>query len=484
MLGWGGLTLLDGSTGDRQLLAFGQLRQRLAFVVVVRLRIFHAGAVGGVQRPPAGLLHRAAFGGELRAIAFHRDSGLGVGIGRGHRAQQAQGHQLQNCPLTHRQGGQVRLPDVAGGDHRMMVGHFLVVDDRRRIAGDGDALAERHGVGDQIHQHRQPLGHVGSQVAAVGPGIGAELLFIEVLQVVQCLLRSEAQQSIGVPLECCQVVEGGRLLGFVLALHLFHRGGRTLTGGFQLFGIGFFVHAGAGSGKAGQVQLYRIKRHRLEGVDLGLPLDNKGQRRGHNAANVEGAVVQHRKQPGGVDTHQPVGLGPAEGCLMQTIIVRAGAQVGKALPDGGILHAGDPQPAYGLGAARQTVDGAENQLALAPGIAGVDHLGHVLPPQQGTQHIELIPFVLGDGEAPGLRQNRQVIIAPLGVVRVIGGGIGQPGQVPQAPAHQPAAALQVTVFAGSSAQYSGQRICHRGLLGNYQFHFCLLLSRSHAVSSL
>ena len=169
---------------------------------------------------------------------------------------------------------------------------------------------------------------------------------------------------------------------------------------------------------------------------------------------------------------------------MQTIIVRAGAQVGKALPDGGILHAGDPQPAYGLGAARQTVDGAENQLTFAPGIAGVDHLGHVLPPQQGTQHIELIPFVLGDGEAPGLRQNRQVIIAPLGVVRVIGGGIGQPGQVPQAPAHQPAAALQVTVFAGSSAQYSGQRICNRRFLGNYQFHFCLLLSRSHAVSSL
>ena len=30
--------------------------------------------VGGVQRPPAGLLHRAAFGGELRAIAFHRDT--------------------------------------------------------------------------------------------------------------------------------------------------------------------------------------------------------------------------------------------------------------------------------------------------------------------------------------------------------------------------------------------------------------------------
>ena len=304
------------------------------------------------------------------------------------------------------------------------------------------------------------------------------------MQVIQCLLRREAQQAIGVPLECCQVVEGGRLLGFVLALHLFDRGHAALAGLPQLLGSAFIVHPRAGSGKAGQVQLYRIKRHRLEGVDLGLPLDNEGQRRGHNAANVEGTVVQHRKQPGGVDAHQPVGLGPAEGGLVQPVIVRAGAQVGKALPDGGILHAADPQPAYGLGAARQTVNDAENQLTFASRVAGVDHFGHVLPPQQGTQHIELIPFVLGDGEAPGLRQNRQVIITPLGVVRVIGGGIGQPGQVPQAPGHQPAVALQVSVSAGGSPQYCGQRLGDRGLLSNYQFHFCLLLSRSHAVSSL
>ena len=98
----------------------------------------------------------------------------------------------------------------------MVVGHFLVVDDRRRIAGNGDALAERHGVGDQVHQHRQTLGHIRSQIAAVRPGIGAELFFIEVLQIVQRLLRRIAQQAVGVPLEGGQVIEGGRLLGFVL----------------------------------------------------------------------------------------------------------------------------------------------------------------------------------------------------------------------------------------------------------------------------
>ena len=88
MLGRGSLALLDGGTGDRQLLAFGQFRQRLIFgIAVLFRRTFHAGPVGGIQRPPAGLLHRAAFGGELRAIALHHDRSFIVDIGRGHRTQ-------------------------------------------------------------------------------------------------------------------------------------------------------------------------------------------------------------------------------------------------------------------------------------------------------------------------------------------------------------------------------------------------------------
>jgi len=139
-------------------------------------------------------------------------------------------------------------------------------------------------------------------------------------------------------LEGGEVIEGGRLLGFVPARHLFDRHRAALAGVFQLFGIGFLVHAGAGSGKTGQVQRHRIKRHRLEGVDLCLPLNDEGQRRGHDPPNVEGPVVQHRKQTGGVDTHQPVRLGAAEGRIPQAVIVRTGTQVRKALPDGGILH--------------------------------------------------------------------------------------------------------------------------------------------------
>ena len=220
----------------------------------------------------------------------------------------------------------------------MVIGHFLVIDDLGRIANKFHTSGKGQCPSGEPDQLRQAGRHIRSQIAAVRPGIGAELLFIQVLQVVQGLLSGVSQQPVGVPLERGQVIEGGRLLGFVLALHLFHRSSRTLAGRFQLLGGSLVRHAFPGNRETGQLQCDRVKRHRLEGVDLGLPLDDEGQRRGHDAPDVEGPVVQHGKQPGGIDTHQPVRLGAAEGRIPQAVIVRAGVQACKAFPDGGILH--------------------------------------------------------------------------------------------------------------------------------------------------
>ena len=185
----------------------------------------------------------------------------------------------------------------------MVVGHFLVVDDLCRIAGKLHTSGKGQRPSGKPDQLRQTCCHIRSQVTAVRPRIGAELLFIEVLQIVQGLLGCEPQQPVGVPLEGGQVIEGGRLLGLVLALHLFHCGSRTLTSSFQLLGSGLVRHALPGNGETGQLQCDRVEWHRLEGVDLGLPLNDEGQRRGHDAPDIEGPVVQHGKQPGGVDAH-------------------------------------------------------------------------------------------------------------------------------------------------------------------------------------
>ena len=125
----------------------------------------------------------------------------------------------------------------------MMVSHFLVVDNRTGIAGNRNSFSECHGIGNQIHQHRQTLGHVRSQIAAIRAGIGTELLFIQVLQIIQSLLGSISQQPIGIPLERSQVIEGRRFFRFVFAFHLLDRSSCLLTGIFQLFSGSLILHA-------------------------------------------------------------------------------------------------------------------------------------------------------------------------------------------------------------------------------------------------
>ena len=117
----------------------------------------------------------------------------------------------------------------------------------------------------------------------------------------------------------------------------------------------------------------------LEAGDLGVPVRQHFQGGGLDAAHGQGLVVQHREKPGGVNADQPVGLGPAQRRLMQGVIVPARFQVGEALPDGAVLHAGNPQPFHGLGTARQMVGGAEDQLSLPARVTGVHHLRHILP---------------------------------------------------------------------------------------------------------
>ena len=64
-----------------------------------------------------------------------------------------------------------------------------------------------HSIGNQIDQHRQAVCHITGQIAAVSTGIGAELLFIQALQIVQGLLGCKSKQAVGISLQSSQVIE-------------------------------------------------------------------------------------------------------------------------------------------------------------------------------------------------------------------------------------------------------------------------------------
>ena len=132
-------------------------------------------------------------------------------MGLGYGAHQTQGHQLQHRFFSRRKGRKVCILEISGRDYCVVVGYFLIVDDRLRITGNGDSFAKRHSIGNQIHQHRQAVCHIASQIAAVSTGIGAELLFIQALQIVQGLLGCKSKQAVGISLQSSQVIESRRL---------------------------------------------------------------------------------------------------------------------------------------------------------------------------------------------------------------------------------------------------------------------------------
>ena len=85
------------------------------------------------------------------------------------------------------------------------------------------------------------------------------------------------------------------------------------------------------------------------------------------------------------------------------------------------------------------------------------------------ENIKLLFLILSHHHLPMLRQNRQVIISPLGVLGVIAVCIRKTGQMAHAPADTPAVALQIPVLTGSCTDHRRQTLCNRWFFGNYQF---------------
>ena len=453
MLGRRGLALLYGGFGAIQYLPLRQLRQG-GVLLFLREILLPAGNEGG-----------SALDGEYSAAALQRNGGFCIAVCIADRTEKLTCHKAQNLSLPQRQDGGIRLARAGGGENGMVVADLAAVADLPCVHtprrggftdGGGNGCKLRHR-GFQI---------VGEE-AAVRAGIGAELLFIECLQIVKRLLCGIAQRAVGLPLEGGQVVEPGRVLRFFRALHRLDRNRLTGAGGGKSVRLRFFFELFGHGGKIAAAKIYRVKGFRAERPDLRLPLDDERQRRGQDAPHVEGAVVQHRKEPCGVDAHQPVRAGAAEGGLVQPVIFPSRTKVRKALFDGGVLHGGDPKPLHGLCAARHVVDGAEDQLPLAPCVAGVDDLGHVLPAHEVPQQLELFGFVRFQREAPACGQDGQIVIAPLGVLFIVHIRARQLRQMPVAPAYKVAVSRKIAVVAFGRAQHGGDGLGDGGLFRDH-----------------
>ena len=350
----------------------------------------------------------------------------------------------------------------------MVIGDLFIVDDLRSVHMNRDAAHLRHRRCHVAYERWQTVCHIRGQIPAVGARIGAELLFIKALEVVQRLLGGEAKNPVGVALQGGEVVKGRRLFSFVLALDRLYHCHLTAAGFLQGFGLRLILHAFAASIKSRKPQRDRIERLRLESVDFRFPLYDERQRGRHHTANIQRAVIENGEKSRGVNAYQPVGLAAAERRRIEIVVCAAVFERFEALADRRIFHRRDPQALHGLVAFVEDIDRAEDGFALAPGVAGIDDLAHIRPVHERVEQGKLLGFVSGNGILPAFRQDGQIVIAPFGILFIVGSGFGQFGQVSKAPGHDITVTHEIAVLALIGSKNGSNGFSNRGLLRNYQ----------------
>ena len=143
----------------------------------------------------------------------------------------------------------------------------------------------------------------------------------------------------------------------------------------------------------------------------------------------------------------------------------------QPLADGVFLHGGNPEPQDGLIAARQIIDEAEDELALAPRVAGVDDLGNVGAAHEAFERFKLPGALFNDLVLPGPWDDGQVLLPPSGVAHIVTLRRGQFHQMSGAPAHQDVRPLQIAGLLLPDVQHRGNGLGNAGLFRNNQpFH--------------
>ena len=330
------------------------------------------------------------------------------------------------------------------------------------------------GKGQQPQQVRHKmlccLAHVLGQILAVGAGIGQQSLLVKLLGIIKGLLCRKTEQAVCLPLQGGQVIELGRLFCLFLPLDRSTDGNCTRAFFFERI-CGFCIrNAPTVCFQAAGMDADRVILFFLEAQDFCVPVHQHFQCRGLHPAYRQGFVIQHRKQPRCIDAHQPIRLCTAEGRLIQSIIIRIRAQVCKALPDSGILHAGNPEPLHRFCATGHLVDETENQFSLPACIGRGGHTVHIRAVEQRAHNFKLLFLFVRDNELPRLGQDGQIFILPLAVFFIVLARFRKGHQMPDAPADQIPAALPVAVLLFIGPDHGGDAAGYTGLFGNYQLN--------------
>ena len=303
--------------------------------------------------------------------------------------------------------------------------------------------------------------HVAREVAARGTRIGEHGLLVTALGGRERAARGEAVPGGGLALQGGEVVEQRRLRalralrerGDVALAVLDARDDRVGVLAGEDVRLGAAHVAAAVGGLVGRLEgrVDQPVRRRLEGLDLLLaPHEDRERRRLHAAERDHGAAERGAAADRGrarrVHADEPVGLGARARRGLERRELAAGPQVAEGLADRVLGHRREPGALHRDALLAGHVEHVgEDQLALAPGVAGVHDQLDVVALHELGDRVQLLlgRFALGarhDVEA--LREDGQIDHLPALELVVVVLGRGQLGQVADRPGDDGVRALE------------------------------------------
>ena len=320
---------------------------------------------------------------------------------------------------------------------------------------------------DQLGRGLDLGDHVTGQVARAGTRVGERLvLLVEALRGGERPARREAVHRVGVALERGEVVEELRALRLLLLLQLRDLALVALNGGDHGGGLVLGRQAAPAQVAADvaplarglELRLDQPVGLRLERADLLLALGDEGERGRLDATERHGAVERgpqaNRRGARGVHAHQPVGLGARARRVLERLHLGAGAQARERLGDRAFRHRRQPEAVHRLVHAGGLEHVGEDELALAPGVAGVHDALYLGILHQLVDRLQLLRGPVVDRhQLEVLGHDREVRVAPLAQLRVVRVRLGEPHQMAHRPgdhelvAHQMGLVLRLRIGA-------------------------------------
>ena len=152
----------------------------------------------------------------------------------------------------------------------MVIGHLLVV--AHLLSEHSRGGIDTTNACSADHSSIYTVSHIFGEISAVGSGIGAELLFVQALNIVQSLLCRIAQDAVGIALQRGQIIERRSFLALLLVGDIFDHG--SAGGSAECFVcICLILELLADSSKRTKVQFDGIKGFGLERGNICLALN-------------------------------------------------------------------------------------------------------------------------------------------------------------------------------------------------------------------